>query len=713
MTQTLQAVAQVKSMVADFISSKNPDMMKQVPTLCSASLDNVSKGYSLLEKVKSAHLDSARDKDQLQYTINSQKLEMAKLSDYDIELAQENYELVKRLGLFEEEIRDLELKATKAEEMREAALNNYDQVSSILVEKSKDIEMLKKEKADLNTYCKGLQQNLKLLEDLADNQNEDLKKDRELYTSLETANKQLAIYKDNFLEKKVQAEKLELELNSLDSQLKTVKIDLANEQTFTRSLKKELKDLKDKISELETMKKEYINGLGVSKLGISTLNFSKLFQHDAGGVGAPHANFTSGAIPTITVPVSRLVSNRESIVVKKHEESSPLLKVPMKAVSTKPSIKVTRPDSNLLGGNIATKSKPGDDLPSSFIFDVVKTDYITAKTSKPTEDSQVNFFALPDKAVNSNIPSSPPQKLKLPMRDSVNNPYINRMSNQFSIPRVMDGSVQIRDSRVSQMLMAIGGYGTSSEFDLKQDFMNMSMNPIVVNQLFNLGDEIEPQNCYSDTIFLFDKNFKKSKFLVFISNYAISFFNTKKTKLLKLYLLKSIKGVTISATNFTLSVLSFSNQADLLIESYRRLELICYLNHMVKLAELPKFTLAVRKRFIIKSDNKQTVPDKIEVTDPNLKMNLSFLQDTFRNSKKSGFLKKHSKQWYGGVAIKTYFCLLCNIGLIYFKNYGVDAFNLRTTDHMDFSLYLVLQLFELKTRTQRRGVHLSSNTGMR
>ena len=146
----------------------------------------------------------------------------------------------------------------------------------------------------------------------------------------------------------------------------------------------------------------------------------------------------------------------------------------------------------------------------------------------------------------------------------------------------------------------------------------------------------------------------------------------RKTKLMKLYLLKSLKGVTISADNFTLSVFQFEKQADILLESYRRLELISYINQMFHSNKLQKFSLVVRKRFIIKNDEKQKIPEKLEVSDPSISINLPFLQEAIRNSKKSGYLWREKKNWFGGHSVTEYFCLLSNIGIIYFKKYGVS-----------------------------------------
>lgn len=732
LTTTMQMVAQIKSSISEFISSKDPELLTELPRQSTTSLDILSKSYNLLDRIKNTYTETNRDKEQLMFNLNSQKLEMNKFADYEQQLAEENYELVNRLGLFEQELRAMEDKVANAERIKEEAVINTEQLSSLLVDKAKEIQNLTKEKNDLNIFCKNLEQNIKLLEDLADNQKEDLLKDKQLTSNLEESNNQLQIYKEGFKVKKEEAEKLELLVNSLESQVKTLKIDLSNEQNFGVGMKKEIKELKDKIAELETMKKEYINGLGVSKLGISTLNFSRMFQHDPAGLSeqpsAPVSTFGNKAFPTVTVPVSRLVSNRESIVLGKDSSSKQPKAVASKAPSIVPSskspTKPSMPPNNMfnLSRDDVPKGKPTN-LNDSFDMDesAPTSIVITApKLSNPTTDSQVNIFAVPDDSakpdnmkvqatpaitvkppggdnVQANLtqgttngisrnptpqdknalspasPASQPKKPTAPVRESLSNPYFTRMSARMSLnPREV--SIRVRDSRVSQVLRAVGGMDTPNgvELDLKQDYLNMLSSNTVVTQLRDLGDDVDDGKCYSDHVFLFDKSFKKNRFIIVITQYSISFFNCKKTRLLKLYLLKSLKGVTISHSNFTLCVLSFANQADVLMESYRRLAIICYLNQIVKLAELPKLAIFIRKRFIIKTDVKQQIPDKIEVSDPNNKISMPYLQDTIRNSVKSGYLTKHSKQWYGATALKNYFCLLTTIGFIYFKKYGVD-----------------------------------------
>jgi chromosome segregation ATPase len=198
LTTTMQMVAQIKSSISEFISSKDSELLTELPRQSTTSLDILSKSYNLLDRIKNTYTETNRDKEQLMFNLNSQKLEMNKLADYEQQLAEENYELVNRLGLFEQELRAMEDKVANAERIKEEAVINTEQLSSLLVDKAKEIQNLTKEKNDLNIFCKNLEQNIKLLEDLADNQKEDLLKDKQLTSNLEESNNQLQIYKEGF-----------------------------------------------------------------------------------------------------------------------------------------------------------------------------------------------------------------------------------------------------------------------------------------------------------------------------------------------------------------------------------------------------------------------------------------------------------------------------------------------------------------------------------
>lgn len=567
-------------------------------------MEYLSVGLNLVEKTKAAVADTNREFDHVSHQHNTLKLEIQKLTDYETQLEDENYELVKRLGLFEEEVEYLKTTNNKLEISRKDYEDKFDEAQLKSIEKQKEVALLKKEKSDLYVKLQGLEKSVELLESLNDHQKQDLLKDRQLVEGLQNSNKQLFLYKEELAAKKAECERLAMELNSLDLELKNTSIDLTNEQQQNNFLRKELSELRDKLSELEQQKRGFLNDIGVSKLGISTLNFSKMFHHDTSN--NTHMNERAFNQP----------SSRESIV------------------------QVTR---------------KAEAIDESKLF---KTSPEKQDRAKLTENS---FFNT-DREQN---------KKSTLLRETDNRSYFNKNTNRgvSSVLRA-EASLKVRESRMTSLLFAIGG-DPDAQFDPRQDFMGISNDSKATAELVRLGSDFEPQCCYSDTIFLFNKSFRKTRVIIVITKSTLSFFNLRKNKLLKLYQLKSLRSITISASNYTLTVFHFDTQADLLIESYRRLEMMSYLNHMFKVSDLPKFELTVRKRFIVKTEPNQQIPNKIEVSDPNLKINMSFLQDAIRNSKKSGHLSRVGKNWFGGLSCTECFCLLSNIGIVLFKKYGV------------------------------------------
>lgn len=702
-TKTLQIQAQVKANVSDFISSKDPNCVKDAYKMIVGCMENVSKGLSLLEKCKSLSLEATRDKENMLHTVNSLKLEISKQLDYETELAQEMVELSKRINFYEEEIRNLESKCKKLESSKDEAVSKAETLNIRFNELTQQLEISNQEKSALKTQIKNLNENVNFLEALNDNHKDDIVKDREMYNTLEEANKHLATFKEGYYEKKEKLHKAENQIHALESKLAATIRDLNSEHQYTVSLKLEVQELKERIGDLESQRREFMNNLSASNI-----QFSKVFQHEA------------GMIPFgISMPNSKMVSARESLVVNKRGDDyvGQSLNVPLpsgniagsqfkQAFMGMRSQAVSQKSSVLLQKTMPTQVEEEDD---DDIFNQLppKTGNSGYKSNDKAPD--LNFFRMGSAAEEfkrkhekedaMQLPESPQllpiasqrteessqspieKSRRFNKRESTQgfNPYSSRLSNRYStaMPRGKQviGSILARDSRVSMVLAALGSDDKQDgEFELRQDYMNMSIKDKVVVELNKLGDDIQPQQCYSDTAFLFDTKYRKTRIILVITQCSIAFFSLRSFKLLKLYSLKTLKGVTISSSNYTLCVLHFNTMADILMESYRRLEMICYLNHVVKIAGLPKFELNVRKRFIIKGESKNSMPAKLEVSDPNLKLTMPFLQDTLRNSKKNGFLSTQSKHWYG-TTVKEYFCLLSNIGIICFKKYGVSYFH--------------------------------------
>lgn len=605
--QCLKMLAFSRSLVGDSPNRKTDKQLDESYKVLGDCMDKLSLALAKLTKGNAIAGVLAREKDNQTHGVASLRLEVDRLTDYANEVTAENNELMGRLGLFEDEIVSLQQKARQATEAKEEACDRVDQLQISLNQKSKECEHLVRERADMMTQLKMMTDKVKVLEELEECLKEELTRGG---GNLSEGGLDRQNYLNQISEKQHTIEYLELKANEHEEEIQNLKLDLQTEKEFNANLKKEMKDVKVKLEELEQAKRGYLNGLGTSKLGISTLGFSKIFQHAGTG---------GGAIIPSALNSSRITSeDRESIV------------------------------------KVAKKT---DQAGESSIFDIQPSEPIKSQASAREPTTKPLDFFTP-----SELRQLPPP-LALKGLSQPADKYVARLTGSI----LQDTS--FRDSRVSRLLQTIGGMGKNKDFELKQDYLGMMNLEYVLSDLRRMGDDTPAQQCYSDNVFLFDGNFKKNRMIVVLTTEAISFFHPQKKVLLKLYQLKSLQGVTISASNYTMAVLHFANQTDLLLESFRRLEMIGYISHCRKRKMIPALQLTVCKRFLIK-DPKQSVPAQIEVSDPSLKIGLSFLQQAIRNSKKSGFLVIKGKHWYGGTKLSEYFWLLSNIGMIAFKKYG-------------------------------------------
>lgn len=82
----------------------------------------------------------------------------------------------------------------------------------------------------------------------------------------------------------------------------------------------------------------------------------------------------------------------------------------------------------------------------------------------------------------------------------------------------------------------------------------------------------------------------------------------------------------------------------------------------------PDFKLIYLKNFILRKRNREEIQINYK---ENMKGELKILQETFRNSKRSGYLHLRKKGTFFGYTWSSYFFMASNIGLVYFKTFGV------------------------------------------
>lgn len=209
-----------------------------------------------------------------------------------------------------------------------------------------------------------------------------------------------------------------------------------------------------------------------------------------------------------------------------------------------------------------------------------------------------------------------------------------------------------------------------SELSLFKDYLNLSNNILLDETLTRFGDKNIGGKCLSDHIYVFGSKMKRKRMSILVTENGIYLFTGKRNKKLKLerrYPLKNLTQVTITAKNYTLTLFSFTSGYDLLIDSYRRLDIILYIAQVVKKSGNELFKLTYLQSFKLKKRDREEV--KIDYK-KNFKSQLPILQETFRNTYRCGYLKIRKRRLFG-YHFPEYFFMLSNIGIVYFKSYGV------------------------------------------
>ena len=242
-------------------------------------------------------------------------------------------------------------------------------------------------------------------------------------------------------------------------------------------------------------------------------------------------------------------------------------------------------------------------------------------------------------------------------------------------------------------------------YDLRKDYLNVSHNFKVLEKMISRGAKDPDGKCLSDDVYIFDKKLKRRRRkLVITQKYVFSFAtNSKKDTsawtIKSQHSLKYLKNVILSSKNSTIAAFTFKKGADFLLDSCRRLDIVLYIAQVMKMNEKRKFKIIYMKNFdfMLNKENSVMSPElcktvteysskiiekapkdaKIDMDIVNKQENkrLPVLQETLRNARMSGFLRirKSVRSFFSSKKVfKEYFFILTDIGLLYFKNYGVS-----------------------------------------
>jgi hypothetical protein len=120
--------------------------------------------------------------------------------------------------------------------------------------------------------------------------------------------------------------------------------------------------------------------------------------------------------------------------------------------------------------------------------------------------------------------------------------------------------------------------------------------------------------------------------------------------------LQKIHQLSIVQTNIVYLAFQVRDEFDLLIETYRRPEVIAFLREIFKMRLLPPFNRVYTNGYKFK-----------EIAET--KMAYPHLQETYKNAKYVGFLKVYKDTWISSPWADAFF-VLCNVGLLQFDEPG-------------------------------------------
>lgn len=158
--------------------------------------------------------------------------------------------------------------------------------------------------------------------------------------------------------------------------------------------------------------------------------------------------------------------------------------------------------------------------------------------------------------------------------------------------------------------------------------------------------------------------------LVITMKTLLVFTGTGKWTIKRRYSLPQLKEVIIPSKDFTWALLRFKKGFDLLIESYRRLDIILYILEYIKLSDFPPFKVIITEKFEPKEKALKPSGGVARLLGIGQKKKAGFIEETYRNAVRRGFLSVYKKKLFGK-SFREYFFVLSNLGLIYFNNYGV------------------------------------------
>jgi len=245
---------------------------------------------------------------------------------------------------------------------------------------------------------------------------------------------------------------------------------------------------------------------------------------------------------------------------------------------------------------------------------------------------------------------------------------------------LFQSSLNIRDSTINKFASTL----VQSGFCKNKDYIGVAQKKKVQDELIKEQEKAVGADCYSDSIFLLDAKKNKRRALLIIANGRLIVLNAEIWRVIYKQNLDKLDRVSVLSTSPVFLCLHFTGKEDLIMESFRRTEIVAYLAGVVKDLGFPLFKIAIVSNVKIEAQvqspqakpikNTGLVPQvslkEVEAEKVQKNIQAPHLQEAIRNARKSGFMRKYHK---GNMLKKDtyeeYFFILTEVGLIYFRKY--------------------------------------------
>ncbi len=245
----------------------------------------------------------------------------------------------------------------------------------------------------------------------------------------------------------------------------------------------------------------------------------------------------------------------------------------------------------------------------------------------------------------------------------------------------------MRESQVGRFAATL-----ADSYDMRKDYLRFKDRQGIQDDMVKQQEPDMTDECFSDSVFVQGKSKsigKRRCAILITQNKAFLYdISTSRWKLVFKATVDSITKVTIASESCAFLAINFDKDM-LVLESFRRVELIAYLAAVRKRRGLPPFQVMVSKTIELKTtESSKTSETKLSASEakdakeskdvkspqqPPKLVEVPMLAEAIRNSRKSGFMRKLQKGgFFGGAKHHEYFFLLSDIGLVYFRKYGDD-----------------------------------------